>query len=285
MNAQTAETERNRTARWIVEHIQAGQTVPALLQAMCDQGWDRDLAVQMIEHALQAQLAADACSVEPAKVVVPIPDLTNSQMYIDLRDRMVSVWLSIAEPQIVLFGDFLSGEECDALVAAASPRMQRSLTADMQTGGEQLDGVRTSDGMFFQRGESELIAVIESRIARLFDWPVEKGEGLQVLHYRAGNQYEPHFDYFDPAEPGTPLIVARGGQRVATLLMYLLEPERGGETVFPDIGLKIAPKRGAALFFSYDRPHAATKTRHGGAPVIAGEKWVATKWLRENAFN
>jgi prolyl 4-hydroxylase len=38
------------------------------------------------------------------------------------------------------------------------------------------------------------------------------------------------------------------------------------------------------VFFSYDRPHPATRTLHGGAPVIEGEKWVATKWLRERRF-
>jgi prolyl 4-hydroxylase len=31
-------------------------------------------------------------------------------------------------------------------------------------------------------------------------------------------------------------------------------------------------------------PHANTKTLHGGAPVVAGEKWVATKWMREGRF-
>jgi prolyl 4-hydroxylase len=54
--------------------------------------------------------------------------------------------------------------------------------------------------------------------------------------------------------------------------------------VFPDIGLEVAPVRGNGVFFSYDRPHPATRTLHGGAPVTAGEKWVATRWLREAKF-
>ena len=39
---------------------------------------------------------------------------------------------------------------------------------------------------------------------------------------------------------------------------------------FPDVNLEIAPKRGNAVFFSYERPHPSTRTLHGGAPVIAG---------------
>jgi len=53
-----------------------------------------------------------------------------------------------------------------------------------------------------------------------------------------------------------------------------------GERIF----LEVAPQRGNAVFFSYERPHPSTQTLHGGAPVLAGEKWIATKWLRERIF-
>jgi prolyl 4-hydroxylase len=59
---------------------------------------------------------------------------------------------------------------------------------------------------------------------------------------------------------------------------------RGGATTFPDVGLQVVPRRGNAVFFSYNRPDPATKTLHGGAPVLEGEKWIATKWLREREF-
>ena len=66
--------------------------------------------------------------------------------------------------------------------------------------------------------------------------------------------------------------------------MYLNDPSRGGGTTFPSVNLEIAPKKGSAVFFSYDRAHPVSRTLHGGAPVLAGEKWVATKWLREREF-
>jgi prolyl 4-hydroxylase len=138
--------------------------------------------------------------------------------------------------------------------------------------------------MFFQRAENELVRRIEARIARLVNWPEENGEGLQILHYGPGTEYKPHYDYFDPAQPGTPGILQRGGQRVGTLVMYLGEPAKGGGTVFPDVHLEVAPKRGNAVFFSYERPHPSTRTLHGGTPVLEGEKWIATKWLRERRF-
>ena len=185
---------------------------------------------------------------------------------------------------LVVLGNLLSADECDALVAAARPRLARSLTVQTQTGGEELNPDRTSQGMFFSRGESELLTRIEARIGRLLNWPVDHGEGMQVLRYGAGTQYKPHYDYFDPAAAGTATILKRGGQRVGTLVMYLNTPTQGGATTFPDVGLAVAAQRGNAVFFSYDRPHPTTQTLHGGAPVLAGEKWVATKWLREGEF-
>lgn len=271
--------------RWIIEQAQAGYAAPVVLQSMRDAGWDEDVAAEAMEVTLQDHLNELAMQQgQPPAVPVPEPQLNDSPAQVDCGDRTVNVLLTIAQPRIVVFSNLLSPEECEALIAAAAPRMARSLTVATKTGGEEINDDRTSDGMFFQRGENPLIQRIEERIAQLLQWPIENGEGLQVLHYRPGAEYKPHYDYFDPGEPGTPTIVQRGGQRVGTLVMYLNTPEKGGGTTFPDVHLEVAPQRGNAVFFSYERPHPSTRTLHGGAPVIAGEKWIATKWLREREF-
>ncbi|ARU05325.1 proline dioxygenase [Comamonas serinivorans] len=279
---------------WIVAQAQSGHTAQAVLDSMLAAGWQEEVAIEAMETTLRAHLeempagkrAQAAANQMPPASRVPDADLGQSPLFVDTGDRRVAVLSVMQKPRIVVFGDFLSGEECDALVAAARPRMARSMTVANATGGEEVHADRTSDGMFFQRGETEVVRRIEARIARLLRWPVENGEGLQVLHYRPGAEYKPHYDYFDPAQPGTSTILKRGGQRVGTLLMYLNDPEKGGGTVFPDAGgFEVAPKRGHAVFFSYERPHPSTKSLHGGTPVIAGEKWVATKWLREGEFN
>ena len=272
---------------WLVSQLAAGHSVAALRQSMRAAGWQdaaTEAALSEIERGA-GPLASPLSGAAPlAARSMPGPDLDGAPLYLDAGDRRVHVLHTVALPRVVVFGDLLADDECEALVAAAGQRLARSLTVETQTGGETLNVDRTSDGMFFERGENEVVARIEQRIAHLLRWPLAFGEGLQVLRYTPGAQYRPHYDYFDPAEPGTPTILRRGGQRVGTLVMYLQEPERGGATVFPDIGLEVAPKRGTAVFFSYERPDPDTRTLHGGAPVLAGEKWVATKWLREREF-
>lgn len=203
---------------------------------------------------------------------------------LDAGDKWVTVLQRQPDPELIVFGNLLSPAECDGLMEAARPRLARSLTVDIKTGGEERNRDRTSQGMFFSRSENAVVQRIEARIARLLRWPLQNGEGLQVLRYAPGAQYKPHYDYFDPAEPGTPAILQRGGQRVATVIMYLQAPAQGGATVFPDLGLQVAPQRGQAVFFSYAQAHPCSRSLHGGEPVKAGEKWVATKWLREREF-
>ncbi|WP_293222178.1 2OG-Fe(II) oxygenase [Ottowia sp.] len=271
--------------QWILAQVQAGHDAESVLQSMKSSGWDEAVALQAMESTLRAQLDAQATTRElPPAVPVPEPDLSGAPLYLDGGDRPVAVLGVMAAPRVVVLGGLLSDDECEALMAAARPRMSRSLTVATQTGGQEVNADRTSQGMFFTRGEGELVARIEERIARLVRWPVERGEGLQVLRYVPGTEYKPHYDYFDPEQPGTATLLQRGGQRVGTVVIYLNEPERGGATSFPDVGLQVAPKRGNAVFFSYARAHPGTRTLHGGAPVLAGEKWIATKWLREGVF-
>ncbi len=259
-----------------------GKAPEALLTPLLERGWSDVEAAAAIDALLRSHLESHARAHDlPLPKRVPAPAGLNDRPVIDAGDRRVHVLASLLHPRVIVFGDLLSARECEALIEAARPRLRRSTVVDPVTGGDQAHEARTSYGAGFQRGETELCRRIEQRIARLLDWPVDHGEGLQILRYAVGAQYLPHYDYFDPAAPGNALQLARGGQRVATLVIYLSTPESGGATLFPEAHLEVAAIRGNAVFFSYDRPHPMTKTLHGGAPVRAGEKWIATKWLRE----
>ena len=272
--------------QWIIEQAAAGQPPEAVLDAMRASGWHEDVATDAMELVLKGALDEHArLNGLPPFSIVPEPLAPGTGAVLTVGDREVRVLASMRHPRVVVFGGLLSDDECDELIAQARERLARSETVQMQTGGSEVNEARTSEGMFFNRGETTLCARLEARMAALLDWPMENGEGLQILRYQPGAEYRPHYDYFDPAQPGTPSILQRGGQRVASLVCYLNTPEQGGATVFPDVQLDVQPIKGNAVFFSYDRPHPMTRSLHGGAPVVKGEKWVATKWVREGRFD
>ena len=272
--------------KWITSAALSGHSIPSMLQQMVSMGWPEALAAQALRVALSGDAPPPAL-VNEIHEASPVPnlDITMHPPVVSAGDRDVRILLTMNTPRVVLLGGLLTAKECQELIKLARPRLSRSRTVDNATGGEQVHSSRTSAGMFFQRGENELISRIEARIAALISWPIDKGESLQVLRYGPREEYQPHYDYFIPGEAGTPAILKRGGQRVASIVMYLNTPKAGGGTLFADVGLEVAPQRGNAVFFSYDRPHPSTKSLHGGSPVFAGEKWVATKWLRERTFD
>lgn len=211
-------------------------------------------------------------------------------------------WVEVIswEPRAFVYHNFLTKEECEYLIALAKPHMQKSTVVDSETGKSKDSRVRTSSGTFLARGRDKVIREIEKRIADFTFIPVEHGEGLQILHYEAGQRYEPHYDYFMDD-----FNTKNGGQRIATVLMYLSDVEEGGETVFPAAkgnvsavpwwnelsecgkgGLSVKPKMGDALLFWSMKPDASLdpSSLHGGCPVIRGNKWSSTKWMRVHEY-
>lgn len=283
MDSQPASPE---LLEWIVGQARQGQDPMSVVEQLKTKGWPEEQAVDLVHASLQSYLVEHAREHGlPVPTPVPEPMELGGPNVIDTGDREVTVLCNLRHPRVVVLGGLLGDEECEALISLARDRIRRSETYLMDEGVSVVHHGRTSDGMFFNRAENELCRRIEARIAALCDWPVENGEGLQVLRYGPGAEYKPHYDYFDPALAGSRKVLERGGQRVASIVMYLNTPHRGGATTFPDAGIEVAPVKGNAVFFSYDRPHPMTKTLHGGAPVLEGEKWVATKWLRERSYS
>ncbi len=290
--------------QWIVQQAGAGHSIEQVLGAMTAGGWDEEVALDALEltlgdHLRNATAAQNASGSQARQLATRLADrdanlpppsevpgrhLSVEQPVVRAADRDVRIVATLGNPRVVVIADLLSGAECDELIEQARGRLARSETVHTRTGSSEVNDARTSLGMFFRPGETPVVARLEARIAALLQWPVENGEGLQILRYRPGAEYKPHYDYFDPIEKGTPTILKRGGQRVGSVVVYLQQPEGGGATVFPDVDFAVAAQRGHACFFSYDRPHPSTRSLHGGAPVTEGEKWVATKWLREGVF-
>jgi prolyl 4-hydroxylase len=188
------------------------------------------------------------------------------------EDREIQIIAKFAEPLIVVLGNVLSDEECDQLIQQSKDRMQRSKVANSL----EVDELRTSSSTFFEEGENELVARIEKRVSQIMNIPVEHGEGLQILNYKIGQEYKAHFDFFSSTSR------AASNPRISTLVMYLNDVEQGGETYFPKLNFSVSPQKGMAVYFEYfyNDQNLNDLTLHGGAPVVIGDKWAATQWMR-----
>merc|ERR1712072_1575974 len=105
---------------------------------------------------------------------------------------------------------------------------------------------RTSSTCYLAR---EDLPTICTKVCALTGCPVEHLELPQVGRYRGGEFYKAHYDAFDTSSPDGRRFAQNGGQRVATVLVYLNDVARGGCTSFSKLGLSIQPKKGTALVF------------------------------------
>ena len=197
---------------------------------------------------------------------------------------------------------FADPAHASALADATEPKLSPSTLA-LRPGEKAEDkaGIRTSDGVFVSAAEdpSGFLAAVEKKVEALTGIPKSHGEAFNVLRYKPGGRYETHYDYFADSEYGP-----QASQRVATLIVYLKTPppDSGGETCFPlaeaegeelaagvrdyracSGRLRVPPTRpGDAVLFYNLHPNSTTDRRsmHGGCEVLAGSKWVATKWIR-----
>ena len=194
----------------------------------------------------------------------------------DLSAALVGEVVS-SSPHLTFFRGLFSAEECRYLTEAAAPMLAPSVVVDPATGAQRPDPVRISDSMGFTLPlENPAVHALNQRIAAASGTAAAQGEPLQVLRYRPGGEYKPHFD----AIPGF------ANQRIFTMIVWLNEDYEGGETLFMKTGLKVKGRTGDALLFrnaladgSRD-PDAA----HAGLPVTRGEKWIASRWIRARPF-
>ena len=199
----------------------------------------------------------------------------QSGNHIIVDDRKINIVTKFEEPLIVVLDKVLSNQECDQLIEFSKDKLKRSKISS--SGEGEVNEIRTSSSMFFQESENDILEKLEKRISDIMCIPIEHAEGIQILKYTPGQEYKAHFDFFNSASK------AAKNNRISTLVIYLNDVEEGGETYFPKLNLSISPKKGSAVYFEYFYNNEVLNelTLHGGAPVIKGEKWVATQWMRK----
>lgn len=187
------------------------------------------------------------------------------------EDREIKIIARLEEPLIVILGNVLSDEECDELISLSKDKIDRSKISNAR-----VDNMRTSSSTFLEESENIVVSRIEKRISQIMNIPTEHGEGLQILNYQIGQEYKAHFDFFT----STNKVI--NNPRISTMVIYLSDVEHGGETYFPKLNFSVSPQKGMAVYFEYfyNDQDLNEQTLHGGAPVIVGDKWAATQWMR-----
>mmetsp|Transcript_14150 Transcript_14150/g.20899 ORF Transcript_14150/g.20899 Transcript_14150/m.20899 type:complete len:599 (-) Transcript_14150:148-1944(-) len=234
---------------------------------------------------------------------VSLASYRSKETHLNLTLKVLS-----CSPRVFEIQNFLSHAEVDHIVHMATGiKLKVSSTSAGGSGSNRHSDAktRTSKNSWLDRNRSPIIDTIYARAASLMqfdeallrtrDYTEEQrfkeaglthrqsnGEYLQLVHYEVGQQYTPHHDFTYPhtSTVGQP-------ERFSTLILYLNEGMRGGETSFPRFQnghtadkLAVTPETGKAVLFYDVLPDGNMDefSQHAAERVKEGEKWMINLW-------
>ncbi|KAI6242530.1 Procollagen-proline 4-dioxygenase [Aphelenchoides fujianensis] len=185
-------------------------------------------------------------------------------------------------PLVVMFRDVISDDEIEVIQQLAGPKLARAVVQNSQTEQSEPAAYRISKSAWLKDEDHEVVARVSTRMEQMTNLKIETAEKLQIANYGIGGHYEPHIDFAPEQE--THVFDRLGtGNRIATVLFYMSQPEAGGATAFTDVQTTVMPSKNDALFW-YNLMRSGEgdfRTRHAACPVLLGSKWSSNAWIHE----
>ncbi len=231
----------------------------------------------------RASAAGDGLSTELLKTLKGTVSFAPDNLIGELEQKLARA-PKLSEPMlgkpVRTLDGVLTALQANYLTLAARPNLRPALVRDPKGGRPVQLPFRTNSATTIPSNHGNLaVRLIERALIQPTGMGLLHAEDLGLLHYGVGEEYKPHRDYLHDINligPNTP------GQRVRTIFCYLNEVELGGETEFLHWNQRVSPKLGRAVVFDNVKDGKVDPDSvHAGLPVLAGEKWLATFWLRE----
>ncbi len=180
------------------------------------------------------------------------------------------------QEHVRVYNEFFSADECAFIIryAEAHALFARSQIELSDSQGQTSD-TRTSYSASLKDRNEPVFQAIYERVAQVLQVNTNQIENLQCVRYGVDQQFKPHFDS------------GPTNHRLHTLLVYLNDDFRGGETFFPELNRSVQPKRGSALYFLNrdDYNSVVLYSAHAGLPITEGQKYACNIWVRNRVVN
>jgi len=245
-----------------------------------------DSKTQLVKHRdlMSSRLRNYTCVDDEMNTTKPI---SSYNITIEKTQFTVDTLFDSNHAKVWTVDDFISPSECEILRKHGESRLKRATVAaedGSSVVSENRKAQQASYNMHMSNPSADPLYSLYQRVLALtnhhgkFNLKHDGQEDFTIIQYNVADQYTPHCD---GTCDGSKHI---SGGRVATAVLYCQVAERGGGTTFTKSDLFVKPKNGQATFFSYrgdDGRMDEGYTEHSGCPVLEGEKWITTVWMRD----
>jgi len=206
------------------------------------------------------------------------------------HDFEVEVLLHKEHSKIWVVNDFVTDEECQVLMNHGRPLLRRATVA-AEDGTSVVSENRKANQAIYHNFDLTLSPTSQDPLWELYNRVINvtnRHAGLNIdppgqepftiIQYNKDDQYTPHCD------GSCDFSKHKSTGRVATAVLYCKVADKGGATTFTKSNIFVKPSVGTATFFSYKGSDGRMDdgyTEHSGCPVLEGEKWITTAWMRE----
>jgi len=207
----------------------------------------------------------------------------------DDERELMKLRLLHCSPPVLAIDNFFTAEECLETQRVAMPSERGDpneqfapVQIESKTFSPLAQSKRTSTSWFcYYRSVPTLLA----KARDVLGIPLEQMEEPQIVRYQPGQTFTWHYDEVPSQQ------LANGGQRLATLLVYLNTVQHGGGTIFRDLHdgdqqpLTVRPQQGSALLFFPALADGTPddRTLHQGE-VAGDEKSIIQMWIHERSY-
>lgn len=277
---------------WTVENINLGVPKKTIYNTLKNHKFDLESITDVMGWSPETDesvvnTTTDKQKLQSTKTIHNKKDLQHERRFI-YNAKKIEVKNDVLD--IYKIDNFLTTTECELLVEIIKNNMEKStVSSSNKTKGYIDDNVRTSSTCDLHKSHGSIVKELNDRINAHLGIHMLFGEPIQGQHYNKTQQFKKHTDTFAPNTDEYRQFATDTGQRTWTFMIYLNEPEVGGETKFPKVKtmggdvLSLTPKLGTAITWNnlYVNGDINTYSLHQGCPVDKGEKTIITKWFRE----
>ncbi len=259
--------------RYVDRELRRGVEPKALLDVLRARGIDAARQRTLLGEAFFGRSPAEAADHEA---------LSRVRLVRRAADTPDLVRVPTAKAQLYTWRNFLSPEDCEAVIALIDQDLRQSTTVDAFAD----PNVRTSRSSDIGTRGLPLIHRIDDLMSEAIGIHWSYSDQSQAQRYDVDQEYKAHHDYFTPGTRDHKVHCQHRGQRTWTFMIYLNDVEEGGATRFRKLDRSIRPERGKAVIWNNLNPDGSVNpyTLHHGMKVRAGVKYVITKWYRERGW-